>query len=296
MIRESKTTHTHTNAIQSDDVNNPKEESLNIPYKDIDIKAVFERKITIIGSQQCVGLSSRLIHSRQNSRYNKYQVSSIIKPNAASEEILKTCYQLECNENNYVILCVGENDSNPTQLIFELAAAIKRMRSLNILLINIENNIYLNTIKLNNELKILCQNMDNCNFIEISNRNINRKYYLNDLCDNINRFIDYNDYSKTFLKSKKVRTCLKPVHKRGTIPFYFMKMESSKKLSKTSDLPSGARSTESRGTIKKGTIPYYFKKITNKNINDEMKNEHEQVNAISNNNDPFRGFKQRGQI
>ncbi|CAG5023706.1 unnamed protein product [Parnassius apollo] len=110
--------------LPQDDTASTQTNNLNKPTNK-ESKNNFEKKIFIIGSQQCVGLSSHLIISRQQSRYNKYNISSITKPYATAEEILKSCYKLQPNESNYVILCVGENDTTPTKLSIELSSALR---------------------------------------------------------------------------------------------------------------------------------------------------------------------------
>lgn len=69
------------------------------------------KRLLIFGGVQCIGLSSRLIKSRLNSPYDKYDVCSFVKPNASSEEILKTCKLFNVDQNDFVVLSVGEHDN-----------------------------------------------------------------------------------------------------------------------------------------------------------------------------------------
>ncbi|KAL4720083.1 hypothetical protein ACJJTC_017326, partial [Scirpophaga incertulas] len=75
-------------------------------------------EILIIGGQQISGLSSQLIRTRINSNYENYQISSVVKPNATSSELLKTCQNINDNSDNFILLCIGEDDKNPTKLMY----------------------------------------------------------------------------------------------------------------------------------------------------------------------------------
>ncbi|KAL4719849.1 hypothetical protein ACJJTC_002257 [Scirpophaga incertulas] len=71
-------------------------------------------KIHIFGGEQCRYLASVLISSRQQAS-TKYEVTSIIKPNATSREILKSCERVTDSDNDYMIICLVNFAFFPTK-------------------------------------------------------------------------------------------------------------------------------------------------------------------------------------
>lgn len=188
-------------------------------------------EILILGANQCVGLASKLISSRLNTNYEKYDISSVLKPYATSDEILKSCNVIQNREDNYIVLCIGENDRNPYNVVLELIEICKKMNKINILLLNINRNKLLNVFMLNNLLRNACNKFSNCTFLNVvlPSKYYTRKYYLSEVCKKINFNLDMHFYNKTYLVSKKsdnlgFKECLKnvrPIIKKGTILYYF---------------------------------------------------------------------------
>lgn len=210
-------------------------------------------KILIVGGQQCTGLASELIHSRHNTSYGKYHTSSIMKPYAKSEEILKACYEFEDSIDNYIIMCLGENDTNPYQLMIDLSYALRSIQNTNIIILNVRRNIHLNETMLNNTIKNISKHFSNCSYLDIpiNYANCTKKQYLLQTCDKINSIIDTQYYKKTFLtlnqnKSNPSSQCNQSCKcilqtskvKKGTIPYYFP-------IKKTLESASNTRSGES---------------------------------------------------
>lgn len=198
-------------------------------------------KIYIFGSQQCVGLGSRLLQSRFESKYGQYSVSAVTKPNASADEILKECNYVEDSSNNYLVLCAGEHDNNPVRVIIELASRLKQFNSINIIVLGVVNNNSLNIDKLNRCLSNICRNVPNCEFINVTDINLqhSRKNYLYFACRQINYIINCHYYSNMYLSCKGLRNILKQMK------------------SKTCSVKSNSR------PVKRGTIPYYFPLLKN---------------------------------
>lgn len=193
-------------------------------------------KIYIVGGQQCVGLGPRLVHSRLESKYGRYSISAVTKPNAPAEEILKECDNVEDSSRNYLLLCAGEDDTNPMKVVIEFASKLKRFNFINIIVLAINDNTSLNTYKLNELISNLCRNIPNCQFVNIHNGRLQHtsNAYLNMTCKQINFIIDYRYYCDKYLSCKglheilknnrqKTNTAKQNVNpkKRGTIPYYF---------------------------------------------------------------------------
>lgn len=233
-------------------------------------------QLFIFGGQQLSGLATLLIQSRQNSKYENYQIFSTTKPYATTEEILKPIYKLEDSKDNYLIICIGENDTNPNRIIIELVTMLKSFKKTNIIVFKVLQNRYLNESMLNNNLNIMCNNFKNCSFINLECNypyNKTKHYYLLDACKIINLKIDSHYYDEKFLCYKnmllrnKVETECSTIPKKGSIPYYF---KSIKNIHSGDNYHEVKKNSTSLGklemihneTHKKGTIPYYFKKIT----------------------------------
>lgn len=155
-------------------------------------------KIHIFGGQQCVGLASALIRSRLNSRHEKYCVTAMTKPNASTEEILSGCENIVFSPKDKIVVNVGENDCNPTRITSELSAFLKKNKDSNVIVMNVVKNKFLNEKLLNNNIRLICNNFNNCNFIEFDDA----KRHI-DICTKLNYIIDCLDYNEKFLSYNK---------------------------------------------------------------------------------------------
>lgn len=229
----------------------------------------FQNQIHIVSGSQCVGLASRLSMSRQGSNYNKYTITATTKPSASASEILNSCYKLKVTKSDYVIICVGESDVNPTLLSYEICAALKCLDKTNVIFLNVYNNSFLNEVKLNTMYKTLCNNIAHCTFLEYhSTKKISKKEYLNDICQRINLFIDSSDYETGYLPMFKA---LKPsnthVNKKRFHNSTRFETNRFRKVHTVSTKRSLRNDTSiSNSQPKKGTIPYYFKKNSNNSL------------------------------
>lgn len=185
-------------------------------------------QIIICGGQQLSGLASELIHSRMGSKYENYKVSALIKPNAETPEILKCCQNVHQSKDDYLILSVGENDVNPNKLLYELITIIKSLKNINIIIVNVCRNKSLNELMLNNLLKNICHNFENCRFLDIGLNVQYKKNFLHNACYKINLILDNIYYTKHFLTLKKNDHVQKSQNYnnqkqqvKGTIPYYF---------------------------------------------------------------------------
>lgn len=156
------------------------------------------RKINILGTQQCCGLATKIINSRENTSYEKYHTSAFIKPNAITDEVLKGLETIpKYNRNDKVILCIGENDCNPTNVCIKLSIALGKIPSnIMIIVLCVLNNKHLNVKLLNRNIQMICNNFKNCTFITVSPVN---KNYIEEIATKINFVIDSYDYNEKFL-------------------------------------------------------------------------------------------------
>lgn len=195
------------------------------------------RRLHILGSQQCKGLSAHLIKSRVYTDYEKYQISSFIKPNALTEEILKTGLSLHLNTEDKLVLCIGENDCNPTKLMYELSFFLKTFSEHKILILSVLHSNYLNVKLLNNHIKHICTHFPNCNFIDLKHNTdifYNKFYnYIDVMCKKINYEIDCLDYNKKYLNTLNIckhnRNNLRaPVYIQKTLLDYYSSSENKR--------------------------------------------------------------------
>lgn len=167
-------------------------------------KSKHNNLITIIGTQQCKGLSKTLLRLRRNSTYEQYDVTSLIKPNAICTNILTNNMNLHKTNisNNKLVICVGENDTNPVKVLLELSSFLKKYSKTEVIVLSILNNPHLNVSKLNHQLHLICSHYENTTFL-----NINKYYssykpwlnFLNIVSTHINRIIDTIDYENKYI-------------------------------------------------------------------------------------------------
>lgn len=160
------------------------------------------KQIFLLGTQQGAGLAVKLIKSRINTSYEKYQVSSFTKPFAQSEAVLHSGWNLNPAENDKIVLFVGENDRNPIKLLIELGAFLKRFENTTVFVVSVTNNIYLNIEMLNEKIKTICHNFKNCSYIELEAEPLNY-YYSDYVCSKLNFKIDSIDYERKYLNFVK---------------------------------------------------------------------------------------------
>lgn len=157
------------------------------------------KKAFIFGSSQCTGLVSNMLKTRLHNRYEKYQFMSITKPNAETKEILNSAKMFDISPEDRVILCVGQHDNNPYDILAELSIFVKNTKC-QILVLQVFNSDHLNETKLNTMLKFICNQNKNCTYVEYDFTQYYNNSYL--LCGKINSILDQLDYDSKFLSFK----------------------------------------------------------------------------------------------
>lgn len=223
-----------------------------------------KNKIYILGDQQATGIATALIKLRSNYKNPcNYDISGFAYPNAPSDIILRKSLD-ELNKNDWIIVSLGSNDTNPYKIFAELYAFLKLHTDKNVLITKISSSRFLNECKINNLLNSLSACYENCSFISVPSRNIvNTKQ---NILYAINKEIDTKDYDKYFLRGKLSKSGFTKRHecKPGTIPYYFSKMRCNVFIDpKQRTLKKSDRVEINVTSPKKGTIPFYFKKISN---------------------------------
>ncbi|KPJ20896.1 hypothetical protein RR48_00730 [Papilio machaon] len=185
-------------------------------YKDPSRSAHNKQNIIILGDQQARGLCKNMIQRRQNKWNDKYNITSIIKPNATSTQILSSCnddFLEQLTPNDIIVLILGSNDKQPYTFMTEICNALYKLRSHTVFVTNIQYNPYLNKNMLNNNLELLTQKYHNCKYLKIYN---SYKYYINRyptlthrekyvlyLAQKLSIEIDYQQYYNEFLSKYK---------------------------------------------------------------------------------------------
>lgn len=218
------------------------------------------KQIYILGTQQCKGLSSILIDSRKYTSYEKYNISSLIKPNASCDAVLSLDFAF--TQKDKLVVCIGENDSNPTKILLNLSTFIKKYKNISIFILGVRHNLHLNETKLNQQLKLICNFYSNCKFIDIKqNPNIYTRWseFLFNTAKQINLAIDTIDYEDKYIKrnikiNKKTNSFTRfenkqDLYKKGTIPYYFLKTK----------LANLENPSIKKSKIKKTMLDYYPK-------------------------------------
>lgn len=219
------------------------------------------KQIKIFGTQQIRNLASNLIQSRINNKYESYKIFSTTKPQADAAEVLRECTKIDIQELDKLdkfIICVGENDKNPMEVLSNVHSIVKKLKNCSVIVLNVVKNRYINTNILNEKLEQICKN-NNCYFIN----DISEKCSMYNLCNKINRIIDTIDYDHKYLNLTELKkhmtrssNNIQPKSIKGTIPYLFARMIAKSKQ----NLDIKSSSTSNHNTSKRGTIPFYFPK------------------------------------
>lgn len=164
--------------------------------------------IYILGGYQCQGLASNLLKSRQNTQYETYKISSFIKPDATSEEILHSSETRMASSNDIIIISIGEIDCNPTKVCAELSFFIKTHPKPNIIVLGSKNCKFINENKLNETLKLYCNTFPNCTFLNTCGFSDNKKDFIRNVIFKINILIDSLYYERNYLNYNKIKIML----------------------------------------------------------------------------------------
>lgn len=249
-------------------------------------KTLHQKTIYIAGGDQCSGLAEKLMYSRKNSPYTKYLVTSFIKPGADTDEILNTCKTFEAKSDDRIIISVGENDTDPNKIIFELSNFLKQNKNrCPILVLSVQRNSSLNEYKLNQSIKMICNYYkENCYFV-----NCNLLLYHNyvcKICTNVNRILDQIDYETRFLgfMKKYNKGTLRSTRER--ICYAEKKSVSKPKKSRITDYFQVKKTTmigsnRPVSKIVQSKITAYYPLITQKS--QTVNNNNSQLNNIINN-------------
>lgn len=227
--------------------------------------------LTIIGDQQVRNLSLSFIKYKSNC---VNAVSSFIKPNASSTEILKHKHELlQFSKKDTVIISVGANDYKPYSLFSTLCNTLNNLQNCNqVFVISVRQNACLNTNLLNFNLKQLCEQYKNCTFIDLNyyfkNYSVRNAYsnIYDYLVFKINMEIEHNIYVRRFLSYNK-NTC-KNMNKTNLT---FNLIKTNDKIT-YQEYKNNIENIVKQRQFKKGTIPYMFNIIQDKKQNITLKN------------------------
>lgn len=161
-------------------------------------------KIYILGGEQCRGLALALLKSREKTPYRKYTITSVVKPKARAEHILSSSDVINSNSDDFIIIDVGGNDSNPTKLFTELCFFRKLYSHPHIIVMSVKTNPHLNEKKLNNSLRLLCKNFDRCTYLNLNDIIGTNSYSKYKMCSKINFLIDSIYYDSKYLNCKRL--------------------------------------------------------------------------------------------
>ncbi|KAH9645411.1 hypothetical protein HF086_000029 [Spodoptera exigua] len=228
-----------------------------------------DKTIYILGAQRCVGLAATTISSRLNAKYDKYRIIAETKPNAVTDEIVKSCKHLQLKPGDKLVLSVGENDDNAKKVLSQLNDVLRKFNNNTIIVLSVAKNYYLDIAKLNKSIRNLCTKFQNCNFVKCKFNSLYK------ICTSINYIVDYSDYNEKYLNPKAIRQLMsnKPSNKpntstseakKGTIPYYFNHIRNRNRIR---NLNEGQSNTNIQTTknAHKGTIPFYFPVIKRSN-------------------------------
>lgn len=198
-----------------------------------------------------------------------FDVFSMFKPGAKTKDVLNgmTKEIASLTSKDYVVVITGSNDNSPLEYSAMLYHWLQNTRDINVLMTMVPHNRYLNENKLNDKLRLICQNFENSQYIDVNYRfNTHtslRELFTTNVTGLILRHIlrceyriKYRKYTCHNGKAKK-QTDTGKVYKTGlgTIPYYFNKMEKAKGWELSQQI---IKKTCENGPRK---ITYYFRKM-----------------------------------
>lgn len=126
-----------------------------------------QQRVMIFADQSGYGVRNML----QSYLGKGFLVTSMIKPNATIEEVLKCCASSckDFNKSDFVLILAGSNDKNPINIQTYLYYTLCQMKFTNVLIGQIYNNNYLNVSNVNQLLKLVCNNCKNSCFVPLNN-------------------------------------------------------------------------------------------------------------------------------
>lgn len=204
-----------------------------------------KHKIIVLGDEQALGLSAKLLKNRANNWNDQYEPSALIKPHASSSETLNDCINIKehLTVSDYVVICTGSHDRNPKTVIKNICIALNELRNANVIILPVNHSQYLNEKMLNNEIKLFTSGFSNCIFVNQNQVRMGHHQFIDLMCLKINVAIDYPLYESCYLKDvhriiiPSPSNNNKPIgYPKGTIPYYF-KVQPKPKNCTHEDLP-----------------------------------------------------------
>lgn len=148
-----------------------------------------KNRVIILADEQGIGTQ----HILQELLGSKYNVFSFCKPGAKMINVLSSC-KSEINtltNEDYLIVIGFKNDTSPFDIKYLFTSWLNSIKNTNVLVCETSYNKHLNEKKLNQELKFICSNFENSNFVDMNFARYvpKRKYYTTYLCRNVLREI-----------------------------------------------------------------------------------------------------------
>lgn len=101
---------------------------------------------------------------------DKFQVFSFIKSYASTKQVLDICNSNYCKDftkQDFVIVLTGSNDFNPLELQSSLYCCMSMLINTNVLLGTVFKSWHLNKHRVNNVLRLVSSNFNNCRMLEL---------------------------------------------------------------------------------------------------------------------------------
>lgn len=151
-------------------------------------------KIFIYGTQQCRGLAATLIKAKRNTQQAHYDVSSIIKPNAFTKDIIRDIHITNIQPSDKLLLSIGENDLNPKQTVLQLRKCLQSLGNKTVIVLQVVKNYNVDSDYLNTNIERLCNQFINCRFMSVKRFAKSAELSKKILCT-----IGHIDYDREFL-------------------------------------------------------------------------------------------------
>lgn len=131
---------------------------------------VVKKKVILFSDGEAKGMRPLL----QNLLGDEYIVTSILKPDATIDQILCNC-EIICKEfdkDDYVIILTKSNDKNPMKFQSFLYYYLNSLQNTNVIVGEVCKSRYLNESKLNDLIRLVCNDFKFATFVKYSDSNM----------------------------------------------------------------------------------------------------------------------------
>lgn len=235
-------------------------------------------KLIVLADNQGEGIIQNILNKKKNFIITEYDVIGFRKTDAKTSGVLSCCNNLSqtLTKQDHVVIMTGCNDTNLLDILSELNTALNLLKNCNVYIIKVMYNAFLKEKTVNSRLRSLANSHKNCVFIDSDAKShivaqnvihhVNKKQYHNTFLTFPKKFATrvFPTSTSYLTKAKEHSSVPFSLPRRGTIPYYFQKIENV--------IPLGNK--QSSKHLISDYFPVLKKAAISNNISEQFKNNH----------------------